>query len=91
MIGIPHEKSGEVPKAFVQRSTVAHIDLPQSKLVQELVDKVKIEKSRHKWLVGGIEFVDEIPKSPSGKILRRLLRDREKARGGRFKAVEHRL
>jgi acyl-coenzyme A synthetase/AMP-(fatty) acid ligase len=26
-----------------------------------------------------VEFVDAIPKSPSGKILRRLLRDRERA------------
>lgn len=29
----------------------------------------------HKRLRGGVKFVDEIPKSPSGKILRRLLRD----------------
>lgn len=35
-------------------------------------------KARHKWLKGGVEFVDVIPKSPSGKILRRLLRDKER-------------
>lgn len=35
-------------------------------------------KSRYKWLKGGVEFIDVIPKSPSGKILRRLLRDKEK-------------
>jgi acyl-CoA synthetase (AMP-forming)/AMP-acid ligase II len=27
---------------------------------------------------GGVEFIDVIPKSPSGKILRRLLRDQER-------------
>jgi 4-coumarate--CoA ligase len=32
--------------------------------------------SRHKWLDGGIEFVDAVPKNASGKILRRLLRTR---------------
>ena len=32
--------------------------------------------SSYKQLKGGIEFVDEIPKSASGKILRRVLRDR---------------
>jgi ribosome assembly protein SQT1 len=39
---------------------------------------VETHKSRHKWLKGGVEFVDVIPKSASGKILRRLLRDKEK-------------
>lgn len=39
---------------------------------------VEKEKSHYKWLKGGIEFIDEIPKSPSGKILRRLLRDKER-------------
>lgn len=37
-------------------------------------------KAPYKALRGGIEFVDVIPKSPSGKILRRQLRDREKAK-----------
>ena len=43
--------------------------------IQKHVEK---HKARHKWLKGGVEFVDVVPKSPSGKILRRLLRDREK-------------
>lgn len=30
----------------------------------------------YKRLEGGVEFVDEILKGPSGKILRRLLRDK---------------
>jgi acyl-coenzyme A synthetase/AMP-(fatty) acid ligase len=32
----------------------------------------------HKRLRGGIVFIDEIPKSASGKILRRVLKDRSK-------------
>jgi acyl-coenzyme A synthetase/AMP-(fatty) acid ligase len=46
--------------------------------VQSINKHVEEHKARHKWLKGGIEFIDVIPKSPSGKILRRLLRDREK-------------
>lgn len=43
-----------------------------------LTKYVEDHKARHKWLKGGIRFVDAIPKSPSGKILRRLIRDQEK-------------
>lgn len=32
----------------------------------------------YKKLAGGVEFVDVIPKNPSGKLLRRLLRDKAK-------------
>jgi acyl-coenzyme A synthetase/AMP-(fatty) acid ligase len=46
--------------------------------MREISKHVEEHKSRHKWLKGGIEFIDVIPKSPSGKILRRLLRDKEK-------------
>jgi 4-coumarate--CoA ligase len=35
-------------------------------------------KAPYKHLVGGVEFIDVIPKNPSGKLLRRLLRDRAK-------------
>lgn len=47
-------------------------------LAREIQKHVEQHKARHKWLKGGVEFVDEIPKSPSGKILRRLLRDKER-------------
>lgn len=55
---------------------------PEAKLDDEAAKKsimkhVEDHKARHKWLKGGVEFIDMIPKSPSGKILRRLLRDRE--------------
>lgn len=47
--------------------------------LREIIYKyVAHESARFKWLDGGIDFIDEIPKSPSGKILRRLLRDMEK-------------
>jgi acyl-coenzyme A synthetase/AMP-(fatty) acid ligase len=45
---------------------------------RDIAKHVEREKSRHKWLKGGIEFIDEIPKSASGKILRRILRDQDR-------------
>jgi len=45
---------------------------------------VKEKKVKYKW-IKEVEFIGEIPKSPSGKILRRVLRDGE--REGRFGLV----
>jgi 4-coumarate--CoA ligase len=41
--------------------------------------------ARHKRLTGGVLYIDAIPKNPSGKILRRFLRDQareEQKKGG---------
>jgi acyl-coenzyme A synthetase/AMP-(fatty) acid ligase len=35
-------------------------------------------KVQYKWLKGGVEFIDAIPKNPSGKLLRRVLREKAK-------------
>lgn len=78
VIQIPNEKTGEVPKAFVVKSPSVGLEENDRILAREIQKHVEQHKARYKWISGGIEFVDEIPKSPSGKILRRLLRDKEK-------------
>lgn len=45
------------------------------RLAGELKTLVEKRTARYKWLVGGIVFTDAIPKSPSGKILRRVIKD----------------
>ena len=64
------EDVGELPKAFVVLKPgvqgVAEADL------QLFVDN---QVSPHSKLRGGVEFIDAIPKSAAGKILRRILRD----------------
>ncbi len=71
VVGVADEEAGEVPKAFVVRRD-AELDADAVKAyVAERVAPYK--KIRH------LEFVEEIPKSASGKILRRLLREREAA------------
>lgn len=47
-------------------------------IIKSIKKYVEEHKARHKWLKGGVEFIDAVPRNPSGKILRRLLRDREK-------------
>lgn len=80
VISIPDERAGEVPKAFVVRAISSANSSKESDEVvrRKIIRHVEKEKARYKWLVGGVEFINAIPKSPSGKILRRILRDREK-------------
>ena len=49
---------------------------------------VQDAKVSYKWLTGGVEFIDVIPKNPSGKLLRRILRDRAKALRGKGPGVQ---
>jgi acyl-CoA synthetase (AMP-forming)/AMP-acid ligase II len=69
VIGVPDEEAGELPKAFV----VAAEDLDEDELMSWVGERVAPQKK-----VRIIERIDEIPKSPSGKILRRVLVERER-------------
>ncbi|XP_018051119.1 PREDICTED: 4-coumarate--CoA ligase 1-like isoform X2 [Atta colombica] len=64
VIGIPHERYGEVPKAFI---VVKENKKPTE---DDIKDFIKGKVSEYKQLRGGITFVDNIPKNSSGKILR---------------------
>lgn len=76
VIAIPDEAAGEIPKALVVKSPSAGVD--DETIIKSIKKYVEEHKARHKWLKGGVEFIDAVPRNPSGKILRRLLRDREK-------------
>ena len=68
VIGVPDEKWGEAVKAIVQlkpSSTVDEIDLIA--IVKEKLGSVKAPKS--------VEFIQELPRSPVGKVLKKELRD----------------
>ncbi|MCO4769344.1 MAG: AMP-binding protein [Deltaproteobacteria bacterium] len=69
VIGVPDDEAGELPKAFVVRAPGADIDAAGVQaFVAEHVASYK--------QVRIVEFVESIPKSASGKILRRELRAR---------------
>ncbi|KAF5348471.1 hypothetical protein D9756_009591 [Leucocoprinus leucothites] len=69
----------KVPHAWVVLSPRGE-SLGASAVIKELESWHKKNLSKYKWLRGGIEIVDEIPKSPTGKTLRRVLQEQYEAR-----------
>jgi acyl-CoA synthetase (AMP-forming)/AMP-acid ligase II len=76
--GITDDRAGERPKAFVVLSEEHETD-PEG-AARELMAFVKENKARHKWIVK-VEVLDVIPKSPAGKILRKILRQPSRTPG----------
>jgi acyl-CoA synthetase (AMP-forming)/AMP-acid ligase II len=70
VIPIADEESGEVPKAIV---------VAKGPLTAEEVMAFLLPHVAHYKRVRQVAFVDAIPKSPSGKILRRILVEKERA------------
>ena len=77
VIQVPDDRAGEIPKAFVVKAAEA-TSVSNEEIGKAVCKHVEEHKAPYKWIKGGVEVLDEVPKSPSGKILRRLLRDREK-------------
>ena len=69
VIPIPDEEAGEVPKAFV---------VPSGQITPEEVTQFVAGRVAPYKKLRAVEIVEEIPKSPSGKILRRVLIERER-------------
>ncbi|KAK9442968.1 phenylacetyl-CoA ligase [Metarhizium brunneum] len=78
VIPVPDPRAGEVPKAFVVRARESD-GRSAEEVAAAVCQHVERHKARHKWLRGGVQFVDAIPKSASGKILRRVLKDKDRA------------
>lgn len=69
VVGVPNSKTGEIPKAFVvvkEGRSINSNDLKQ--FVEERVAAYK--------RIGDVMFVDSLPRNPSGKILRRVLKEK---------------
>ena len=67
VVAQPDEEAGEIPRAFVVLKGPATAESLMAFVAGRVSSYKKIRR---------LEFIDAIPKSPSGKILRRLLRDR---------------
>ncbi|SCG59074.1 AMP-binding protein [Micromonospora halophytica] len=72
VIGVPDEEASEVPKGFV----VAREPATPEELMAFVAERVAPYKK-----IRRIEFIDQIPRTPVGKIERRTLKEREHAIG----------
>jgi acyl-CoA synthetase (AMP-forming)/AMP-acid ligase II len=70
VIPVPDEEAGELPKAYIVKSGEVTEDEIMTFVAEHVAPHKKIRL---------VEFTDEIPKSASGKILRRVLVDKERA------------
>ena len=68
VIGQPSDKWGESPLAVV-------VPADEGLAAQEVLDHCQGKLARFKQ-PRAVEFVDEIPRNPTGKVLKRLLRER---------------
>jgi acyl-CoA synthetase (AMP-forming)/AMP-acid ligase II len=67
VVGVPDERLGEVGKAFVvRRDGAALSDADVVAHCKELLANYKVPRQ--------VEFAAELPRNPSGKVLKRLLR-----------------
>ncbi|KAK4956094.1 hypothetical protein LTR66_013392, partial [Elasticomyces elasticus] len=96
---LEHDHVADAAVVALQRE---HEELPRAYVVLKDSSKGKVSESdvqrwiegrvaRHKRLDGGVKFIEEVPKSPSGKIQRKVMREwaerdrREMDKGGRAK------
>jgi acetyl-CoA synthetase len=73
VVGSPDAERGEIVKAFVMLRTSYRAG---DDLAAELQEHVKRTTAPYKY-PRAIEFVEQLPKSTAGKLLRRVLRDAE--------------
>ncbi len=74
VIGVADATRGQVVKAFVVTERA-----PSDEFVTELQNFTREKLSQHEF-PRHVEFVSELPKTPAGKVHRKVLRDREAAK-----------
>lgn len=68
VIGVPHDKYGEIPKAFV-------VPKPKMQINEDELKKFVAERTTKYKHLGYVQVIESIPKTASGKILRKELKN----------------
>ncbi|XP_063591564.1 probable 4-coumarate--CoA ligase 3 [Penaeus indicus] len=85
VVGVSDPRAGEVPRAYIVRRKTTPPGAEEKerekereeedKLAEELTKFLSERVAPHKHLSGGVRFVEELPKNPTGKLLRRTLKE----------------
>lgn len=62
----------ELPRAYIVLQPSVH---NRQEAVRQIMEFVEGSVANHKRLRGGVRLIDQVPKSPSGKILRRKVKE----------------
>lgn len=76
VVQVPDKRSGELPRAYLVLQQESNDSATTKTTEDDIRTWVRERVAPHKRLDGGVVFVETIPKSPSGKILRRMLREK---------------
>lgn len=68
VVGIPDALAGEIPRAYIVKQKGSKIT------EDDILLYVHPKVTNYKKIVGGVKFIEAIPRNPSGKILRNELK-----------------
>lgn len=70
VVGVPDELAGQVPRAYIVTEGLPD----KEKAERDISSYIESQVSKHKKLTGGIVFIEEVPRSNTGHLLRRELK-----------------
>ncbi|CZR45109.1 putative phenylacetyl-CoA ligase [Fusarium proliferatum ET1] len=78
VIGIVDDEAGERPLAFVVPTKQDMTAQEQKELILQLDESIKAQLDETHWLRKQIRFIEELPRGQSGKVLKKILREKAK-------------
>ena len=72
VVGKPDKEAGEIPKAYIVLKPEYRGKISEDEIIEWVRERISGYKR-----VREVEFVESLPRTPAGKLLRRVLRERE--------------
>uniref|UniRef100_A0A0D2Y6R0 Uncharacterized protein n=1 Tax=Fusarium oxysporum (strain Fo5176) TaxID=660025 RepID=A0A0D2Y6R0_FUSOF len=78
VIGVVDDEAGERPLAFVVPTKQDMTAQEKKELILQLDESIKAQLDETHWLRKQIRFIEELPRGQSGKVLKKVLREKAK-------------